>query len=127
VEECRPRLLIADDYEPTCELINALSQQLGHFDIVGKALSGPEAIQKTRILMPDAVLMDFAMPEMNGVEATITIHSEFPKIKVIGLSIHEELEVVQAMLRAGAVQFISKNRPWEEIISMIDQVCIAAD
>jgi DNA-binding NarL/FixJ family response regulator len=102
------KVLIVDDQE----LIRAsLSIVLGgesDFDIVGVAEHGQMAIELTKQLSPDVVLMDIHMPLMNGVEATVHIKNEFPQVKVMILTTFEELDYVRDALAAGAEGYLLK-------------------
>jgi DNA-binding NarL/FixJ family response regulator len=117
----KPRLLIADDYELIRALLVSLFRDSNQFEIVGEASTGSEAIQMTRMRVPDAVIMDIEMPQVNGIEATRTIHAEFPNIRIIGLSMHDEPELREGMLRAGAVCCLSKNESWDVILADITE------
>jgi DNA-binding NarL/FixJ family response regulator len=88
-------------------------------EVVGETSNGDEAIEMTRALIPDVVIMDIELPCMNGIEAARTIHAEFPNVRIIGLSIHDEPEKHEGMLQAGAVCSLSKNRSWDIIIVTI--------
>jgi DNA-binding NarL/FixJ family response regulator len=102
------KVLIVDDQE----LIRAsLSIVLGgetDFEIVGVAEHGQMAIELTKQLSPDVVLMDIHMPLMNGVEATAQIKKEFPQVKVMILTTFEELDYVRDALAAGAEGYLLK-------------------
>jgi DNA-binding NarL/FixJ family response regulator len=102
------KVLIVDDQE----LIRAsLAIVLGgevDFEIVDTAENGLEAIELTKQLAPDIVLMDIHMPQMNGVEATTQIKREFPAVKVIILTTFEELDQVREALAAGAEGYLLK-------------------
>jgi DNA-binding NarL/FixJ family response regulator len=102
------KVLIVDDQE----LIRAsLSIVLGgevDFEIVGTAENGQMAIELTKQLTPDIVLMDIHMPQMNGVEATAQIKRESPAVKVIILTTFEEIEKVREALAAGAEGYLLK-------------------
>ncbi len=113
------RILIADDH---AVMRQGLSTSLGEepdIAIVGEAADGEMALEKTRSLRPDVVLMDLGMPRMGGVEATQRIHSEMPKVRVIGLSMFEEKESAKAMLDAGAVAYLSKGCSVEALTTAI--------
>ena len=123
------RILIVDDFEPIRALLRTLLQEASGFEIIGEASDGfLEAIEMTRKLLPDAISSWMPeMPGISGIETTRTIHSEFPHIKVIGLSIHDEIDMRDGMLQAGAIRYFSKNQPWDETIALIGQILIPAE
>ena len=90
--------------------------------VIGEASNGTEAIAAARELRPDVILMDFGMPQMNGVEATRIIHKEFPKIRIIGLSMYEEADRAAAMLEAGATAYLSKSGRSEVLLHAIREI-----
>jgi DNA-binding NarL/FixJ family response regulator len=87
-------------------------------EVVGEADNGQRAIELTRQLTPDVILMDVSMPVMNGVDATRAIHEEFPSVRVIGLSMLEEAQS-EAMLQAGAVGYLRKSDSAEALLAVI--------
>lgn len=87
--------------------------------VVGEAADGLEAIELTRRLQPDVVVMDVTMPRMDGVEATRNIKAEMPNVRVIGLSMFQDEEIGQAMRRAGAEAYVSKTASSGELLKAI--------
>jgi DNA-binding NarL/FixJ family response regulator len=77
------------------------------------------AIEMTRSLRPDVVVLDISMPVMNGIEAARRISAEMPGVRVIGLSMYDESDWAKAMLEAGAEMYLSKLAPAEVMISAI--------
>ena len=71
-------------------------------------------------LEPDVLIMDIAMPDLNGIEATRQIKAEFPQVKVIALSMHADRRFVEGMLSAGASGYVLKSSASEELVSAID-------
>jgi DNA-binding NarL/FixJ family response regulator len=116
----RIRVLLADDDDLTRVLLSSLFRESApDIEIVGEAVDGRSAVELTRELLPDAVIMDVQMPQMNGVEASRAIHSEFPNVQVIGLSIFDESEAGKEMIEAGALAYLCKNQPWDKTVSAI--------
>jgi DNA-binding NarL/FixJ family response regulator len=115
----KARILIAADNELIRALLISLFRDAGSVEVVGEASNGSEAIEMTRDLVPNAVFMDIEMPRISGIAATRTIRSEFPDISIIGLSIHDEPDLREEMLEAGAVCCLSKNKPWDITLSTI--------
>jgi two-component system response regulator NreC len=92
-------------------------------EVIGMAANGRQALTLTRRLKPDVVIMDIAMPELNGIDATRQILDEVPDVKVIALSMHSEKQFVEGMLRAGVMGYLLKESAFEELIKAIRIVC----
>jgi len=95
---------------------------MSDIELVGEAVNGKEALEKVKKLMPDVVIMDVAMPIMDGLEATRRITKEFPKTKVIALTQYDDREFVFPVIEAGARGFISKTAASSELASAIRSV-----
>ena len=113
------RVLIADDHSIMRQGLSGALNLEPDIVIVGEAVNGSKAVECARTLNPDVILMDLGMPEMGGVEATQKIHSEMPKIRVIGLSMFDEMENASIMIEAGAVAYLNKTCSFEELTSTI--------
>lgn len=116
------RLLIVDDHAIVREGICSLLARRKDIEIVGQAADGKQAIAAVAQLRPDLVLMDIAMPVMNGLEATQAIHKAFPETRILVLTQHENKEYVMPLLRAGAVGYIIKSARASELIEAIRAV-----
>lgn len=112
-------VLVADDHALFRDGIVRLLDREPDITIVGQASNGREAISLARQLLPDVILMDINMPEINGIEATRTIHHEVPSIRIIGLSMHDEEDSYESLREAGAVGFQSKTSTTAELVSAI--------
>jgi PAS domain S-box-containing protein len=120
----KTRILLVDDHAVVRQ---ALAQMLGSepdLEVVGEAADGKAAVERTKELAPDVVLMDISMPGVNGIEATRQIRAECPNIQVIGLSMFGATEQTEAMRKAGAVGYVSKSAPAEELLAAI-RACAA--
>jgi DNA-binding NarL/FixJ family response regulator len=93
-----------------------------HFNVIGEAADGQEALRKIRELMPDVVLMDIDMPHMNGLAVTELLRKELPQIKVLILSMHSNTEYVLRIIQSGARGYVLKEAPTEELVRAIDTV-----
>jgi len=118
----RIKLLLVDDHPVVRKGISSCLVRHEHLEIVGEAADGQEAMKKARELMPDIVLMDIDMPEMDGLEVTESLRKELPKIKVLILSMHSNTEYVMRIIQSGASGYILKEAPTEELVRAIDIV-----
>jgi two-component system response regulator NreC len=116
------KVLVVDDHTIVRHGIYALLGLMSDIELVGEAVNGREALEKVRKLMPDIVLMDIAMPLMDGLEATRRICKEFPQTKVIALTQYDDHEFVFPVIEAGARGFISKTAASSELTSAIRSV-----
>jgi len=116
------RILLADDHvlvrAGLCELVKLLP----NVEVVAQASDGREALQLVKTHNPDIILMDIAMPGMNGLEATVLAKQQFPHVRIIILSEHSSEEFVFRALRTGAEGFVLKDDPVEELFSAIKAV-----
>nr|MBC7244428.1 response regulator transcription factor [Chloroflexota bacterium] len=102
------RVLVVDDHTIVRDGICSLLSLVSDIEVVGEASDGKEAVKKVRQLAPDVVLMDIAMPVINGLEATRRIRKEFPNTKVLVLTQYDDREQIFSMIEAGARGFITK-------------------
>ncbi len=112
-------ILIIDDHKIMREGLAKLLQFEPDMELVGEAAEGSEGIELARKLKPDVIIMDVNLGKMSGVEVTRQIHEYDPDIKIIGLSVYSDKEMAETMHDAGAVAFLSKSGPSEELIHTI--------
>ena len=108
------RVLLADDHELVRAGFLALLQKL-KIEVVAEASDGDEAVRLIELRQPDVVLMDIAMPGLNGLEATAHVTQRFPQVKVIILSVHANIEYAHRALRVGAAGYLLKNSRLAEL------------
>jgi two-component system response regulator NreC len=113
------RILIADDHKIVCDGLKALLEAQPEMEIVAQAANGREAVKLANKQKPDMVIMDVAMPDLNGLEAVRQILSAHPRTKVIALSMHADRRYVTGMLSAGATGYILKHCAFEELVRAI--------
>jgi DNA-binding NarL/FixJ family response regulator len=113
------RVLIADDQRMFRTAISRLLGAVPGIEIIGEAGDGDEAVRMALELCPDVVLMDIAMPVLNGFEATRRIRAQCPGVRVIGLSIYDNPGMDQMMLAAGADAYIAKGQDVETLVETI--------
>lgn len=116
------KVLVVDDHAIVRDGIYALLGLMADIELVGEATNGREAIERVEKLLPDVVLMDIAMPLMDGLEATRRICKQFPKTKVIALTQYNDHEFVFPMFEAGARGFICKTAASSELLTAIRSV-----
>jgi len=117
------RILVVDDHKIMRDGLSGLMQFEPDLEIVGQAADGPEAIELAERLRPDVIIMDVNLPGMNGVEATKRILARIPNAKVIGLSMHTDENIVNAMRDAGAVAYLTKGSPSKDLLAAIRTAC----
>jgi DNA-binding NarL/FixJ family response regulator len=116
------RILIADDHKIFREGLRTLLSNQPGVVVVGEADNGRSTVAMTSELAPDVVIMDVAMPELNGVDATRQIVGEHPATKVLALSMHADRRFVTRMLTAGAHGYLLKDCAFEELTLAIQTV-----
>ena len=116
------KVLVVDDHTIVRDGICALLALATDIEVVGEAANGMEALEKVRQLTPDVVLMDIAMPIMDGLEATRRIHKESPKTKVLVLTQYDEKDYILSIIEVGAQGFITKMSASSELAAGIRAV-----
>lgn len=112
----KTRILLVDDHKVFREGLRSLLDKYEDMEVVDEADTGRVAVQKTSQLKPDIVIMDIAMPDLNGIEATGQILARVPGTKVIALSMHSDKRFVSGMLQAGALGYLLKASAFDEVI-----------
>ena len=115
----KTKVLIADDHGVVREGLMAMLKTINVIDVVGEAKNGMDAVEKTKKLLPDVILMDLRMPVMNGVEATRQIKREFPHIGIIALTMYEEQQHIFDLVRAGVTGYLLKDSDSLQIVDAI--------
>jgi two-component system response regulator NreC len=113
------RILLADDHAVVRDGLRALLERQSDMAVVAEAGDGRECVQMAENHLPDVVLMDVAMPEMNGIEAARRIIAASPKTGVVMLSMHRDESYVLRSLKAGARGYLLKDSPREDVLSAV--------
>ena len=116
------RVLLADDHKILREGLRTLLEQESDMQVVGEAENGRSSVKLAGELAPDVVIMDVAMPDLNGIDATRRITEAEPNAKVLALSMHSDGRYVRGMLQAGARGYILKDCAAEELTRAIRTV-----
>ena len=115
----RIRILLADDHAVVRQGFKMILGAQPDMEIVGEAGNGREAVELTEQLKPDVVVMDVAMPELNGIEATRRVTEAAPHTRVIALSMHKDSVYVREVLRAGARGYLLKDSGAGDLVSAV--------
>jgi len=116
------RILLVDDHGIIRQGLHSLLEKQPDIEVVAEAEDGRKALELVQELLPDIVIMDITMPNLNGVDATRRIAGQSPKAKVIALSIHSNRRFVSDMLKAGASGYILKECLFDELVQAIRTV-----
>ncbi|HZN68989.1 MAG TPA: response regulator transcription factor [Tepidisphaeraceae bacterium] len=116
------RILLADDHRIVREGLKSLIEAQPDLEVVGEAADGREAVAKCREAKADVVVMDVAMPQLNGIEATRQIAGDGPGTKVVALSMHADRRFVSEALKAGTSGYVLKDGAFDELIDAIRTV-----
>lgn len=113
------RILVADDHPAFRDGLKLMLEAADDIEVVGEATTGAEAVSEAAELIPDAILMDLQMPELNGIEATRQITAANPDIGVIVITMFEDDDSVFAAMRAGARGYLLKGAQRDDILRAV--------
>jgi DNA-binding NarL/FixJ family response regulator len=113
------RLILADDHAIVRAGLKAILERQPDFTIAAEAADGRSLLQAAERLQPDVILLDIAMPELNGLEALPRLHACAPQARVIVLSMHNVEEYVARALKAGAISYLLKDAPEADLLAAI--------
>ena len=116
------RILLADDHKIVRTSLGKLLEKEMDFEIIGEADNGRDTVKLATEVLPDVVIMDIGMPELNGVEATKQIIQISDKIKIIALSMHSDKMFITGMFKAGASGYLLKDCAFDELVDAIKSV-----
>lgn len=118
----KTRIILADDHKVMRAGLRNLISQESDLEVVAEASNGREAVELCHEHEPDLVLMDIAMPELNGIEACRQIRADLPRVRVLALSMHADKQYAAGMLGAGASGYLLKDCAYDELIEAIRTV-----
>ncbi len=116
------RILLADDHALVRQGFRMILEAQPDMEIVGQAGNGREAVELAEKLRPDVVIMDVAMPELNGIEATRRLGASLPRTRVLALSMHKDSMYVREILRAGARGYLLKDSGDADLVAAVRAV-----
>lgn len=118
------RILLADDHQIMREGLKALLEKRSSVEVIAEAENGIEALEIARRERPDVIVMDIAMPDINGIEVTRQLKAELADIKIIALSMHSDRRFVSEILKAGASAYVLKQAAFEDLEKAIKAVML---
>jgi DNA-binding NarL/FixJ family response regulator len=113
------RIVVAEDHHIIRQGVCKLLEDMGEFQVIGEADNGADAIRLTRELQPDVLVLDISMPQMDGIDVLKEMRDYVPRPKVVILSIHADLALVQQTLELGALAYVLKQSVSEELIDAV--------
>jgi DNA-binding NarL/FixJ family response regulator len=118
----RTRILIADDHEIFRKGLRLLLESRPDVEICGEAANGSEALEATKRLLPEIVIMDISMPYVNGLDATRQIREQIPQVRILILSQHDSSYMLNAAMEAGAAAYVTKSQVARYLLAALDSV-----
>jgi len=115
-------VLLADDHAIVRQGFRLILDAEDDIEVIGEASSGREAVELAEKLSPDVIVMDVAMPELNGIEATRRITEAMPRTRILALSMHRDSVYVREILRAGARGYLLKDAIDKDLVSAVRSV-----
>lgn len=116
------RVLLADDHEIVRAGLRRVLEASPDFEVVGEASTGREAVEMTLEMRPDVVVLDIAMPELNGLEATRQIVKDLPDAEVLILTVHDSESVIREVLNAGARGYLLKSDASRHLVAAVESL-----
>lgn len=116
------KVLVTDDHQLFREGLVNLLFSAPDIEVIGQAIDGADAITKVNHLQPDVLLIDIAMPNMNGIDATRELRKKMPELKIVAVSMHSDKQYVKGILEAGADGYLLKNCTYRQLTDAIKSV-----
>lgn len=116
------RIALVDDHVLVRDGVKSLLSAMPHFQVVGQAESGAQALQMVASVELDILLVDVGLQDMNGLELTRRLRALYPGIKILMLSMYDNQEYVRTSINAGALGYVLKNAPSTELIAAIEAI-----
>jgi DNA-binding NarL/FixJ family response regulator len=121
------RILLADDHNIVRKGLRGILEDYDGWHVCGEAANGREAVERALVLKPDVIVMDLAMPEMNGIEATREVKKVLPNTEVVILTMHDTEELIYCAYQAGARAFLLKSNDELELVRAIREIAAQRD
>lgn len=118
------RVMIVDDHDALRRGIRALIETRSNFTVVGEAASGRAAIEEARRCSPDIAVLDYSLPELNGLDLTIVLRREFPRLEILIYTMHDRDEIITEILKAGARAYVMKSDSEDHVLAALDALAV---
>src|SRR5476651_1857869 len=116
------RILVVDDHAVVRRGVRTLLESQEGWEVCGEATTGREAVEQSRLLHPDVVVLDLSLPELNGLDATRQILKEAPDTEVLVLTMHQSEELARDVLQAGARGYVLKSDADHSLIAAVESL-----
>jgi DNA-binding NarL/FixJ family response regulator len=116
------KILLADDHEIVRRGLRAILASRTDWEIVGESITGRQAVEDSRSLRPNLIIMDIGMPELNGLDATRLILKEFPNIEILILTMHDSEQMIREVLDAGARGYMLKSDAGKDLVAAVESL-----
>jgi DNA-binding NarL/FixJ family response regulator len=117
------QVFVVDDFEPFRRFICSTLRKRPDFQIIGEASDGLEAVHKSESLQPDLIVLDLALPTLNGIEAARRIRKLSPESKILFVSQESSADIVREALSLGALGYVVKTHAGSELLAAVEAVC----
>lgn len=118
------RVIIVDDHDAVRRGIRQLLDSKPYYQVVGEAANGRDGLQLAREVRPDIAILDYSLPELNGLDLSHALKRELPRIEILLYTMHDREEIVTEILRAGVRGFVLKSDPEKHLIAALDALSI---
>jgi len=118
------RVLIVDDHDALRRGIRALVETRPNFAVVAEAASGHAAVDEARRTTPDIAIIDYSLPELNGLDLTLTLKRELPRLEILIYTMHARDEIITGILKAGARGYVMKSDSEEHLLAALDALAV---
>src|SRR5688572_31994894 len=114
------RILIVDDHDAIRRGVRQLLETEPYYQVVGEAANGREGLEVARQVRPDIAILDYSIPELNGLDLSHSLKREFPRIEILLYTMHDREEIIMNVLRAGVRGFVLKSDTEKHLIAALD-------
>jgi len=118
------RIIIVDDHDAVRRGVRQLLETKPYYQVVGEAADGRSALKLARETQPDIAILDYSVPELNGLDLSHALRREFPRIEILLYTMHDREEIIMEVLRAGVRGFVLKSDTEKHLIAALDALSI---